>query len=90
MSETTCRYFTTYSGVSLPFRLTAELSAAETDNRNTFFRGYYDGSGRLLSFEKVVYGEIELAHRYSYDEAGKLLRAEITDEDGEVTMVEKG
>jgi len=88
MSEVSCRFFTTYSGVALPFNLTAELTEAEIDNRNTFFRGYYDASGRLLSFEKVVYGEIELAHRYSYDDAGKLQRAEITDEDGEMTVVE--
>lgn len=85
---TTCRYFTTYSGVTLPFNLTAELSEAETQNRNTFFRGWFDDAGRLQSFQKVVYGEVEQEHRYTYGEDGKLLSAEIVDEDGEVTVVE--
>ena len=88
MSDTiACRYFTTYSGVSLPINLTAELSEAETRNRNTFYRGWFDAAGRLQSFQKMVYGEIEQEHRYSYDEEGKLLSAEIVDEDGEVTVV---
>lgn len=89
MNEPTIRYFTTYSGVSLPFNLTAELSEAETQNRNTFFRGCFDTDGRLQSFQKVVYGEIELEHRYQYGDAGELLRTEVVDEDGEVTVVEK-
>jgi len=89
MSDPTVRYFTTYSGVSLPFKLTAELSEVETQNRNTFFRGYFDADGRLQSFQKVVYGEVELEHRYQYGDAGELQRTEILDEDGEVTVVEK-
>ena len=90
MSDTlVCRYFTTYSGVGLPFNLTAELNEAETQNRNTFFRGYYDDDGYLQAFQKLVYGEVELEHRYTYKPDGSLLCAEIIDEDGEVTLIEK-
>ena len=38
----------------------------------------------------MVYGEIELEHRYHYDETGVLRRAEITDIDGESTVLEFG
>lgn len=84
------RYFITYTGVKLPFTLTAELDEAETNNRNTFFKGIFDADGMLLSFQKLVYGEVEMEHRYSYGEDGALLRAEIIDADGELTVVEKG
>lgn len=86
-SSTICRYFTTYSGVKLPFKLVSELGEHEICNRNTFFRGYFDADGVLLGFQKVVYGEVELEHKYSYDADGKLRQAEITDADGEVTIV---
>jgi len=84
------RYFTAYTGVHLPFHLVGELADHETRNRNTYFEGCFDASGALLSFRKMVYGEMELEHQYHYSDAGALLRAEITDADGEVTVIEKG
>ncbi len=41
----------------------------------------------LTGFDKMAYGEIELTHRYNYHANGKLSTAEITDIDGELTMV---
>jgi hypothetical protein len=35
----------------------------------------------------MVYGEVEMEHRYQYDETGVLRRAEISDIDGEVTVL---
>jgi len=83
----TTRFFVTYTGVKLPFKLVNELQAAEVENRNTYFRGLFDGQGRLNGFDKLAYGEIELMHRYSYRDDGKLSTAEITDIDGEVTLL---
>lgn len=82
MSED-CRYFLTYTGVRLPFNLVTPLSADEVENRNTYFKGYHDAMGRLTGFDKMVYGEIELAHRYAYRADGSLARADITDIDGD-------
>lgn len=82
------RHFVTYSGVKLPFKLVNELGDHELGNRNTFFRGYFDEQGRLAGFDKFVYGEIELAHRYTYRDNGSLLRAEITDADEELTVLD--
>jgi len=79
----TCRYFLTYTGVKLPFTLLNELEADQLKNRITFFHGYYDEQGRLVGLQKMVYGEIEMEHRYQYDDAGVLRRAAITDIDGE-------
>jgi hypothetical protein len=81
------RFFVTYTGVKLPFKLVNELQAAEVENRNTYFQGYFDAHDRLTGFDKIAYGEIELAHRYTYRSSGKLSAAEITDIDGETTML---
>lgn len=83
----TTRYFVTYSGVKLPFKLVTELQEHEIANRNTFFRGHFDEQGRLSGFDKLAYGDIELKHHYRYHDNGKLSAAEITDIDGEVTML---
>jgi hypothetical protein len=71
------RYFVTYTGVELPFNLVNEIAPEALTNRNTYFCGYYDKSGRLMSFEKFVYGDVELAHRYDYYDNGALRRVEI-------------
>ena len=86
--QATCRYFLTYTGVKLPLTLLNELAPDKLGNRITFFHGYYDGLGRLVRLQKMVYGEIEMEHRYQYDETGLLQRAEIVDIDGEVTVLE--
>lgn len=88
-----CSHFVTYSGVKLHFKLSQELTDAELHNRNTFFRAYFDDKEQLLFFQKMVYGESELEHRYCYDDDGVLQQAEITDADGEITLLtfdEKG
>lgn len=87
MNDLNCRYFTTYSGIKLPFKLTAELSEDEVGNRNTFYRGYFDADGVMHAFQKVVYGEIEQEHRYTFHDDGSLKQAEIIDEDGEMMVV---
>lgn len=71
----------------MPFRLVNELQPSEVENRNTFFRGYFDQQERLSGFDKLAYGEIELSHRYLYHDNGNLKQAEITDIDGEVTVL---
>lgn len=73
-----CRFFASYSGVKLPFNLVNPIAPEALPNRNTFIRAYFDGAGRLMSFDKIVYGEIELSHRYSYQADGALRVAEIT------------
>jgi hypothetical protein len=81
-AATDSRYFLTYTGVKLPFNLVTPLQADEVENRNTYFKGYYDAEGRLVGFDKLVYGEVELAHRYRYHANGVLSQAEIIDIDG--------
>jgi hypothetical protein len=82
-----CRYFISYTGVKLPFKLVNPLEIEALENRNTYFKAYYDAQDRLIQFQKLVYGEVELAHSYEYY-AGEMLRqAEITDADGEVTVL---
>jgi len=81
------RFFVAYTGVKLPFKLVNELQATEVENRNTYFQGYFDAHDRLTGFDKLAYGEIELAHRYTYRSNGKLSAAEITDIEGETTML---
>ncbi|MDO9105132.1 MAG: DUF6156 family protein [Methylovulum sp.] len=83
-----CRYFISYSGVKLPLKLVDPLTATQLNNRNTYFQGYFDVQERLLLCQKVVYGEIELEHRYTYYSNNVLRQAEITDADGELTVLQ--
>lgn len=76
-AEQDTRFFVSYTGVRLPLRLVNAIEPDRLSNRNTFIRGYFDRAGVLMGFEKVVYGEIELIHRYHYHANGALSRAEI-------------
>ncbi len=77
-----CRYFVSYTGIKLPVKLVNPLELADLNNRNTFIRAFYDEQDRLLGFEKMVYGAVEISHRYEYYPDGVLKRAEISmDED---------
>ncbi|WP_347987530.1 DUF6156 family protein [Methylomonas sp. AM2-LC] len=82
-----CRYFTSYSGVKLPLKLVNQLTDMVPENRNTYFRAYFDPEEQLILCQKLVYGEIELQHRYTYYSNHMLSQAEITDADGEVTVL---
>jgi hypothetical protein len=73
------RYFTSYSGTKLPLKLVGELEADDMRNRNTYFRGTFNNSQQLIRCEKIVYGETEFRHDYSYHDNGQLARAEIDD-----------
>jgi len=77
MPEPHVRYFLTYRGVKLPLQLADEVDEAAVHNRGTFFRASYDERGRLVRCEKVVYGDIELEHRYTYDAEGTLREASV-------------
>jgi hypothetical protein len=79
-----CRYFLTYTGVKLPLKLMTELEPAQLENRNTYFRGYFDDQERLVGLQKLVYGEVEMEHRYAYHANGALKSVEIVDADGEL------
>lgn len=74
------RYFTSYTGVCLPLKLTSELEADGLDNRITYFVGYYDAVDRLIKIEKRVYGEIEFTHQYEYDDKDLIKKAVVTEE----------
>ena len=78
------KYFLTYSGISLPLQLVNPLDKSETDNRNTFFGVRLDSEGRFQQVHKLVYGEIDLEHRYGYHDNGLLSWAEIRDGDDDV------
>jgi hypothetical protein len=72
-----CRFFVSYSGVKLPFNLVNAIAPEALSNRNTFIRAWFDRAGMLSGFDKLVYGEVELSHRYEYHGNGRLRRAEI-------------
>lgn len=75
------RYFLTYGGVKLPLRLVTLLEESEPGHRNTYIRAHYDAEDRLIECEKLVYGEVELTHRYRYHANGVLRLAEILIDD---------
>ncbi len=81
------RYFLSYSGVKLPLNLVSPIDESQLENRNTYFRAVFDDAGKLLSCEKIVYGEVELSHTYEYGADGVLSRAIIAMGDDEATEV---
>ncbi len=85
-ADTDYRYFLSYSGVKLPLNLVSPIGVETLENRNTYFRAGYDASGRLISCEKIVYGEVELRHAYHYGEGSALARA-LIEHAGEETEV---
>jgi Family of unknown function (DUF6156) len=58
----TSRYFVSYSGIKLPLKLVNEITEASLNNRNTYYRGYFDAQDRILLCQKVVYGELKYIH----------------------------
>lgn len=82
-----CRFYVTYTGVKMPFRLVEAIPAEQLTHRNTFIRAYFDAAGQLTGFDKMVYGEVELAHRYEYHPSGALRRAEVTMVDEDTVVV---
>lgn len=87
MDNYECRHFLSYRGIKLPLNLVSPLGAGEENNRNTFYRGYFDKQDKLMVCQKVVYGEVELAHHYSYYDNGILSQAEIIEEDEEAMII---
>jgi hypothetical protein len=87
MSDTTTdgeyRFFVSYTGIKLPLRLVNLIGPEQLSNRNTFIRGYFDAAGVFTGFDKMVYGEVELMHRYGYHANGALSVAEIVMSDEE-------
>jgi hypothetical protein len=88
MAGENCRFFVSYSGVKLPLNLVNPIAADALTNRNTFIRAYFDEAGVLTGFDKIVYGEVELAHRYQYDDNGVLRRAEIVMADEDAVILQ--
>lgn len=82
------RHFVSYSGMKLPLKLVEPIAEGGLGNRNTWFRAEYDAQERVIAIDKVVYGEVGFAHRYAYADDGRLVRAEITDAEGETTSLE--
>ena len=82
------RHFVTYSGIRLPLKLVTPLADDQLGNRNTYFRAVFDARNRLVACEKLVYGAVELAHRYAYHGDGTILaRAEVVGPDGDAKVL---
>jgi hypothetical protein len=77
----TRRYFVTYSGVKLPLKLVNEITEQSLQNRNTYYCGHFDADDKIVRCQKIVYGEVESEHVYSYHDNGALKRAEISEDD---------
>ncbi len=79
--QTQVRYFVSYSGIKLPLKLVNELTPSCLNNRNTYYRGYFDDQDKILLCQKVVYNEVESEHQYHYYDNGVLKLAQITEDD---------
>lgn len=80
------RYFVSYSGIKLPLKLVNEITEDSLHNRNTYFCGHFDAHNRLVRCQKIVYGEAESEHVYSYHDNGALKQADIIEDDETRTL----
>jgi hypothetical protein len=80
-SQLICRYFVSYSGIKLPLKLVNEITEQSLHNRNTYFCGHFDADNKLLRCQKIVYGEVESEHIYTYHANSALKLAQITEDD---------
>ena len=88
MTETyKTRYFSSYSGIKLPLKLVGEIAEKDMGNRNTYYQGHFNHLERLCICRKIVYGETEIEHQYSYYDNGVLKQAVITEDEDEVTTL---
>ncbi len=72
-----CRHYAAYTGARLPLKPITRIDDCEIQQRNTYFRGYYDDRSCLVALEKVAYGEVEFKHRYSYHADGRIKAVEL-------------
>jgi hypothetical protein len=80
-SNLICRYYVSYTGISLPLKLITPIEGEDLGRRITYFRGYYNDQDQLIALEKVVYGEVEFEHRYQYYPDGRLKSTELLESD---------
>jgi len=77
-----CRYFVSYTGLKLPFKFVNEISDQDLGLRNTYFKAFFEDDV-LLSFQKIVYGEVEYEHQYDYYNDGTIKQAKIAEFDSD-------
>ncbi len=78
-----CRHYVSYTGVGLPLKLITPIEGEVLDGRISYFSGYFDDKEQLRIVEKVVYGEVEFEHHYSYYDDGRIKTAELIEPDEE-------
>jgi len=81
------RFYVSYTGIKLPVRMVNPLEEKDLANRNTFIIAYFDKDDKMVGFEKMVYGAVELSHYYDYYPSGALQQAEIMMDDV-VTLID--
>lgn len=72
------RHFLTYSGIRPPARMIEPLDLGDLADLNIFVRARQDAETRLVGFEKMVCGAMELAHVYEWHPNGRPNSARIT------------
>ncbi len=77
----TVRYFLSYSSIKLPLNLVNEINEADLNHRNFYYRGVFDDQGRLSHCQKIVYNEVESEHYYRYHDSGRLVWAQVIEDD---------
>ncbi len=79
-------YYGNFSDYSVPPRPTDELSAEKAKARDAYYVAYFDDSGKIISFEKYLYGAREFTEQYDYRYDGMLDRRILIKAGGETTM----
>ena len=83
-TESTTRYFATFTGYAIPFHPAEEITQESIAERDTYYIAQYVGK-RLVSFEKITAGQRLWRDTYVYWPESKYLQHRImAKEDGTV------
>jgi hypothetical protein len=79
-------YYESFSGYDIPFRPVGELTPENAKSRDSYYIAHFNSDGKIVSFEKILYGKKEFSDLYIYNDGGIIERRELTNASGEVVI----
>lgn len=79
-------YYESFSGYEIPFRPVGELTPDNAKSRDSYYIAHFNSEGKIISFEKFLYGKKEFSDLYIYNSSGSIERRELTNAFGEIAI----
>ncbi|MBC8038435.1 MAG: hypothetical protein H7X89_14580 [Rhizobiales bacterium] len=80
------RYFGSFSGYNLPFKLGNEFNETEALRKKAYMLACFDEKGVLKWYEKRLDGNMEFRHEFIYNSDGNLKTVKGSNSEGKITV----